>query len=96
MNKTLHLKREWANKEGHKYPQGLSYDLVNWTDGDLAQLNSCLNVFKEKSNGEFDFYIGEYGLFGDDLLKSDAPEGFYPAVDKARKEAQNVEERETV
>lgn len=84
MNKTLHLKRERVNKDNYKFPQGLQYDLVGWTENDLHQLNACLTVFKERSGGEFDFYIGEPGL--EELLDSDAPDGFYPAVDKARKE----------
>lgn len=86
MNKSLHLKRAWV-EEGHKYSQGLQYDLTNWTEGDLAQLNDCLNHFKKRSKGEFDFYIGEYGIPGDDLTKVDSPKGFYEAVDRAKEEA---------
>ena len=94
VNKTLHLKRKCTENNKYDY-QCLSYDFVNWTEGDLAQLNSCLKYFKEHSNGEFDFYIGECGKLDGSLLESDAPDGFYPAVDKARKEERERLERET-
>jgi len=84
MNKTLYLKRTRLNPD-YEYPQALNCELTNWTENDLAQLNYALTVFKKGSEGEFDFYIGEYGILGKGIEYSDVPDGFFPAVDEYRK-----------
>lgn len=56
---TIHLERKIAH-EGVKYPyQRMSYDIVTDENNKLSiyELNRILNEFKNRSDGEFNYFI---------------------------------------
>lgn len=59
----VHLERAWVNPPKEQFPtQRLSFDFTDMDKDAIFQIHWLLREFSSRSNGEFKYWITQYGL----------------------------------